>query len=203
MPNADMNRLLDQARIRLPGAVDAAIVMELFTVMKEFFNGSNAWQEAIEFPVYATSASAYADPDAFTYDLTPTQGAIMRLLGAHNGDGVPVRATMPVPGCVVLAQSPNVDATYTALVALTVTDPTTRDGIPQFPDWVLNKHYTELLDGLLGRMMSQLAKPYSSPNIAAVHLRKFKQGISAAKVEAMRKNVYAAPSWRFPRSFAN
>lgn len=203
MPNADMNRLIDNARIRLPGAVDSALLMELFLVLKEFFSSSNAWQEKIEFPVYATSAGAYADPDAYTYDVVPSQGAIVRLMEVRDAQGVPVRATMTVPGSIVLTNSPGSDTTFTATVSLTVTDPTTRDGYPQFPDWVLNKHFNELLDGLLGRMMSQIAKPYSSPSIAAVHLRKFKQGISNAKVESTRKNVYRGQSWRFPKSFAN
>lgn len=203
MPSANMNRLLDQARIRLPGAVDAAIMIELFAVLKEFFNDSNIWREDIEFPVFATSAGYHSDPDAFTYDVIPTQGAITRLMGVRNGDGTPIRATMEIPGYVVLAVSPNSDTTYTATVALTVTDPVTREDIPQFPEWVLNKFYNEILDGLLGRMMSQIAKPYSTPNIAAVHLRRFKQGVMRAKVEASRKNVYAAQNWRFPRNFGN
>jgi hypothetical protein len=203
MPNADMNRLMDHARIRLPGAIDAAILVELFSVLKEFFNNSNAWQEEIEFSAYPTSSPYYADPDAYTYDLIPTRGAVMRLMAVRDAQGIPVRASMPVPGSVVLDRAPDADTTYTATVALTVTDPTTRDGYPQFPDWVLNKYFNELLDGLLGRMMSQIAKPYSSPSIAVVHLRKFKQAISAAKVESSRRNVYRAQNWRFPRSFAN
>jgi hypothetical protein len=203
MPNADMTRLMDQARIRLPGAVDGAILVELFAVMKEFFAESNLWREDIQFPVIATTANRYTDPAAFTYSITPSQGAINRLMVVRNGDGYPVHATMEIPGEIVLSTSPNSDSTYTATVALTVSDPVTSDGYPEFPDWVMNKYLNDLLDGVLGRMMSQIAKPYSSPSIALVHLRKFKQSIGRAKVEANRRNVYRAPTWRFPRGFAN
>lgn len=203
MPNADMNRLMDQARIRLPGAVDAAIQIELFTVLKEFFSGSNIWQEEIGFTALATNVSYYADPDAYTFDVIPAQGAITRLIGVRDNQGTQLRATMSVPGSIVLNTLPSVDTACVATVVLTVTDPVTRDDFPQFPDWVLNKYFNELLDGLLGRMMSQIAKPYSSPSIAGVHLRKFKQGISLAKVETSRKNVYRGQNWRFPKSFAN
>jgi hypothetical protein len=203
MPNADMNRLMDQARIRLPGAVDAAIVVELFAVMKEFFSDSNIWREDIQFPVYATSTPYHLDPDAYTYDVMSSQGAVNRLIGVRNGDGTPVSAVMPVPGQVVLSLSPNNDTSYTATVALTISDPVTRDGYPQFPDWVMNKYINDLLDGVLGRMMSQIAKPYTSPSMAAVHMRRFKQAVGRAKVEANRKNVYGAQNWRFPRTFGN
>jgi hypothetical protein len=203
MPSVDMNRLMDHARIRLPGAVDAAILLELFSVLKEFFITSNAWQEKIEFSVTPTDLDYYIDPDAYTYDVVPTQGTITRLLVVQNGQGTPVHATMQSPGSIVLHSSPSAPATYTATVALTVSDPVTRDGYPQFPEWVLHKYFNEMLDGLLGRMMSQIAKPYSNTTLAVVHLRKFKQGISIAKVEASRKNVYRAQSWRFPKSFAN
>ncbi|HEY7824293.1 MAG TPA: hypothetical protein VIG24_15735 [Acidimicrobiia bacterium] len=193
---------MDQAKIRLPGAVESALLMELFTVMKEFFSSSNVWQEEIKFNVVPTTASYYTDSSEYTYDLLPIQGEIIRLIGVRNADGFPVTATMQAPGCVVLNTSPAAAEQYTALTVLTVVDPTSREGYPQFPDWVLSKYFNEILDGLLGRMMSQIAKPYSSPAIASMHLRKFKQGISMAKVESRRKNVYRGQSWRYPRSFA-
>jgi hypothetical protein len=51
-------------------------------------------------------------------------------------------------------------------------------------------------------MMSQLAKPYSSPAMAQMHLRAFKSGVSQAKVEASHQNVYRGQSWRFPQTYA-
>lgn len=202
MPNADMNRLMDHARIRLPGALDAAIQMELFSVLNEFFQVSNIWYEDIQFAVQPTADSYLENPEAYTYDVVPDQGTITRLMGVVNSQGFAQRASMPILGSVVLSYSPNVADTYTARVALTVTDPVTRDGYPEFPDWVLNKYGNDILDGVLGQMMSQIAKPYSSPNIAAVHLRKFKSGMSQAKVEASHQNVYRGQSWRFPQTYS-
>lgn len=202
MASADMNRLIDHAKIRLPGALDAALQMELFAVMNEFFQGSNIWYEDIQFPVTATTANYLDDPDAYTYDVIPTMGSITRLIGVVDAQGYPQKAYMPTLGQVVLNFSPNVDQTYTARVALTVTDPVTREGYPEFPDWILQKYGNEILDGVLARMMSQIAKPYSSPTMAQYHGRMFKQGVSQAKVEASHQNVYRGQSWKFPQTFA-
>lgn len=203
MPNADMNRLMDHARIRLPGALDAAIQIELFAALREFFGSSNCWYEDIAFAVTPTTQDYYANPAAFTYTITPTDGTITRLLGVRDSAGRQISAMMPTPGEVVIYRAPSQAETYTARVALTVTDPTTGAGYPVFPDWVMAKYGGEILDGVLGRMMSQIAKPYSNPTVAMVHLRKFKQGISKAKVEASHANVYRGQNWTFPQTFAS
>lgn len=201
MATADMNRLMDLARIRLPGALDAALHMELFSVMNEFFQGSNIWYEDIQFEVQPTTDTYYQNPAAFTYAIEPDQGAITRLMGVADSKGLPVRAYMPVLGQVVLQWSPNSTDNYTARVALTVADPVTREGYPDFPDWIMSKYGNEILDGLLGRMMSQIAKPYSSPAGAQFHLKNFKQAISQAKTEASHRNVYRGQNWSFPQTF--
>jgi len=203
MQQPEMIRLMDQARIRLPGAVDAAILIELFAVMKEFFIETNTWREKLEFTAMPTPGPYSTHPEAYSYDLVPVQGSVVRLMAVTDAEGRPVPAAMPVPCSVVLERGPSAPETYTAHVVLTVSDPTTRDDYPQFPLWVLNRYFTPILDGLLGRMMSQIAKPYSSPTIAMAHLRRFRKGMSEARVDGRRRNVYAAPTWRFPRGFAN
>lgn len=202
MANADMNRLMDNARVHLPGALDAAIQLELFSALDEFFQESNIWYEDIQFDVTPTDATYLEDPEAYTYQLdVQYNGTINRLIGVVDNGGSPQRATMPEPGFVVLATSPNDAGTWTARVAKTITDPVTRDGYPQFPDWVLSKYGNDILNGVLGRMMAQVAKPYSSPQMAALRLRSFKQGINKARVEAMHGNVYRGQNWSFPQSF--
>lgn len=202
MANADVNRLMDNARIRLPGALDNALQLEFFSLMNEFFQNTNAWQEELQITVNPTSASHLTDPEAFKYDLVPDGGSIFRLMEVFDANGYPVKAAMQEPGIVTLYYSPNVQCVYTFTVAKTVTDPTTREGYPEFPAWVLNKYGNEILDGLMGRMMSQIAKPYSSPKMADFHMRKFNAGVQRAYVETLHGNVYRAQNWRFPQTFA-
>lgn len=202
MANADMNRLIDNARIRLPGALDTAIQFELFSVMNDFFQKSNIWYEDIQFTANPTTETYIENPDAFTYQLVPESGTITRLMTVVNSMGYAQRAYMPTLGYLILDRAPATADTYTARVALTVTDPITRDGYPQFPDWILNKYGNDILDGILGRMMGQIAKPYSSPTMATYHLKKFEGAISQAKVEASHQNVYRGQNWKFPQTFA-
>jgi hypothetical protein len=202
MASADMNRLIDHAKIRLPGALDAAIQMELFSVMNEFFQNSNIWYEDIKFDVSPTTQSFTENPEAYTYPLVPSEGAIVRLMGLIDGKGIAQRGYMPTLEEIVIAHAPSEASTYTARVSLTVVDPVTREGYPQFPAWILGKYGNDILEGVLGRMMSQLAKPYSSPQAAMYHTRNFKQAVNQARAEAMHQNVYRGQNWRFPQTYA-
>lgn len=202
MASADVNRLMDNARIRLPGALDNVLKLEFFTLINDFFQQTSCWGEDIPVDVTPTSDTYLENPDAWTYDLVPTGGGIIRLMYLQNSQGQRQEASMDTPGEIVLRYQPNVADTYVATVAKTVTDPVTREGYPEFPDWVLNKYNSEILDGLLGRMMSQIAKPYSSPKLAEYHTRKFNAGVQRAYVETLHGNVYRAQNWRFPQSFA-
>lgn len=193
----ETERLLNNARIRLPGATDSALQLELFNVLNEFFQDSNVWQEAIDFGVTADDTiptTYYIEPEAVS--------SIVRLLYIVNSDGGDVQGTMQIPGEIILATQPGADDTYTATVALTVNDPVTRDGYPEFPAWTLNKYGLGILDGLLGRMMSQPAKPFTNLQLGTYHMRKFRSTVAQASTDALRQNRANAQAWRFPQSFA-
>lgn len=203
MASADMNRLLDHARIRLPGALDAAMQLEFFSVVDEFLQRTNLWYEDITFTVNPSTDSYLENPAAYTFTLTPTQGTIVRLMGVIDGRGAVQPATMPTLEALVLSYLPSEVSTYTARVSLSVTDPVTSEGNPDFPEWILGRYGSDLLEGVLGRMMSQIAKPYSAPQMAAVHLRNFSKATNQAKVEAMHQNLYRGQSWRFPQTYSS
>ena len=201
MPSASMNRLVENATFRLPGALPGAMLPELYAVLDDFFQVTKCWHENIPFIATPAAATYLADPDAYTYELIPTMGKIVRLVWASELDGAVVAASMPVPGDLVLAHSPAVTTSCIARTTITVADPVTRDGYPECPDWVISKYNSGLLDGLLGRMMSQIAKPYSNAQMAMMHLKKFRSTMSSAHVQTLRQNVQGAQSWRFPQTF--
>lgn len=202
MPSADMLRIVNHARQRLPGAVDNAILTEFFSVMKEFFIQTNSWRVSIDFTVNPSSLSYAQAPENYTFAVAPDEGTIVRLICVEDSDGRPVTASMPSPGTIVLPRLPSAAETYTAIVAITVRDPVTAEGYPECPEDVIILYSNELLDGLLGRMMSQNAKPYSNPTLAQAHLRKFRQGVISARVATKKLNTYAAQPWIFPQNFA-
>lgn len=203
MASADLNRLMDNIRIRLPGALDDTIRLELFAVLNDFFQGSNSWYEDIAFDVVPTPLTYAQDPEAFSYEVLPSQqgSSIVRLVGVWDAQAFQQNAVMPDLGTVVIKTSPNAAQTYIARVILTVSDPVTREGYPVVPPWVFNKYGNDILDGVLGRMMAQIAKPYTSAQGALYHSRRFSQSVATAKVEAQHQNVYRGQSWRFPQAF--
>lgn len=198
----EISRFMSNARVRLPGAADSAIQLELFAALKEFFINTNSWREEIQFQVEPSLQEYHDNPEAYTFSISAANGAVVRLIGTQNEDGRWVEAIMPSPGIIVLGKLPIAAEIYTSLVTLTVSDPVTPDGYPYFPEWALSVYPNEILDGVLGRMMGQIAKPYTNPPVAVVHMRKFRQGMAMARVATKRQNIYAGQPWRFPKGFA-
>jgi len=201
---ADIDRLMNNARDRLPGAVDAAMQRELFNTMDEFFKKSNVWNEDIEIAIPGN------DPANTVYQLTPEAPALIDKLAwvfvkptqTSVGRGPAVAAAMQVPGELTLQTQPSSDQVYVVTVVLTVQDPVDRKGYVQFPAWVLAKYRETILNGLLGKMMSQPNKPYTNTQLSVLHMRKFVSGYSSARVEWTRNNTYRAQAWAFPGGFS-
>jgi hypothetical protein len=200
MPSADMTRLMDQCRVRLPGALDGAIQQEMYSAFDHLLQISHLWYEDITFVANPTDDSYEQNPAAYTYTLTPTSGQVVRLLSVAAEDGAGISAAMPIIPDLILAVPPEATSVYVARVVLTVAAVDV-DGYPIVPDWIVSKYQAKILDGVLGRMMSQIAKPYSSTQMALTHTRLFNSFVQRAKVEALRENVHAAQRWRFPQTF--
>lgn len=193
MSDLDLTRLMKNARISLPGAIDSAIKNELFAVMKEFFQKSSCWRETVPFGV---------DPDDTeqTYQLVPSMGIVTQLMWVKDEMGNQRRfGTMDEPGVLVLNETPSSPAEWTANIALSVDEPKTEDGYPQFPQWVIDRYENGLLDGILGRMYGQPAKPYTSGQAAMMKMKFFRATINEATIAANQSNVYGAQAWRFPK----
>lgn len=196
--NADVKRMMTNLRVRLPGAIDDALRLEVFNTLNEFFQDSNIWTEQISVDVQKGVSD---------YDITPdTPSSIVRLMWFGNLDTkVPTLASMNTmegnAGQLHLEIKPESSYTAAAVISLTVNDPLDRDGDPVFPDWVLNKYQNDIIDGVLARMMSQAAKPYTNPQMAVFHAKSFKAAVAFARIEANRHNVYGAQAWGFPQSF--
>lgn len=200
MADAQITRLINNALTRLPGATLVPVQQELFNVMDEFFKATNIWKEDIDIPIPGQ------DPAGTVYLLASTQpAAIDKLMWVFEKTtdpqtlrGTQIGAAMSVPGELTLNLQPSSDTTYTATVSLTVLDPANRDGYVSFPEWVLTKYSDMLLDGVVGRMMTQPSKPFTNMQMSVYHLRKFNSGKAQARVEATRNNTFRQQAWRFP-----
>lgn len=193
-PGTALVRLMDLLRVRLVSARDEILKMELFATLDEFFRVTNLWQEEVAFTVAVGTTLYEIESEEAT-------AKIIRLLQVVNSDDSPVHATMQIPEELVFATEPSAIDTYTATVALTLAEPTTSDGYPRFPSWVLEKYLDNVMDGVLGRMMSQAAKPYSSERLAIYHLRRWRNAMAQATVDVQHKNLQGAQAWRYPKGW--
>lgn len=197
MPNLDpreFDQFMNQARIKCTGASDSGIKAEFYDVCKEFLEDSNAWREDIEFQ----AVSAQQD-----YLLVPKyDGQIIRLIGVWDDKGIPIPAYMPTFGKIRLVHTPTTTPTnkWFARVVKNVTVPVTKDSIPIVPDWVLRVYSIHVLDGLLGKLMSQAGKSYTNATQSVYHLRRFRTGIQIARNAAECDNLMGAQQWAFPAS---
>jgi hypothetical protein len=194
MASLDMDRLMDNAKVRLPGAVETAIQRELYEVMDEFFSDSLCWREDIPFTTVVNETD---------HDLFPTEGVINSLLYVVTDAGGRVGATMPDPGTVRLGTADATPRNLTATVSISVVMPLSKAGYPVFPDRFMQMYRAGILDGVLSRMMSQPAKPYTNLPLASFHEKRFQSIKARAKVDAEHQFTYGAQNWRFPQGFSS
>jgi hypothetical protein len=103
-----MNRLMDSARVRLPGALDGTIQAELFATVRQFCEDTNVWKQAFDIERQVATDRVLLNPDEFTYEIVPPTGSrIVRLLGVVDQNAFPLHATMIRPGFVTFRYSPN------------------------------------------------------------------------------------------------
>ena len=78
MASTNLARLQDMVRLSAPGALDGAIRLEVFNVLKEFFQRTDAWM--LELPIYIV-------PNINDYQLNPCQNVVVnRLMGLGRSD---------------------------------------------------------------------------------------------------------------------
>lgn len=186
------DRLMKTIRPSLPGAVDPAIIQELFFVCQQFFKRSEVWQETFQVSL---------PPQENTVNLTPVAGRVERLMGVYVGSRSVRGVAMPSPGIVVIPAS-GVQSDYAVTVVMTVTDPTDAAGggagFPIAPLELIDRYSEELMHGVLSRMFAQPAKPYTNLQMASYYETKFRSGISRARNDARTYFLAGAQAWSYP-----
>jgi hypothetical protein len=186
-------RILDSLRIHTPGALDDVLKLELFNTADDFLRSTNAWVDEILFETFE---------GVNEYTLTPTDppAQVIRLQGCFDQDDLYVVSTMDEPGVVQIDDT--VDGKiYTAVVVLSVKDPTDADGLPELPAWIVTKYHDALMHGTLFRLMAQPYKPYSNAALALANARLYASDKAMAKREVLRRNVFRGQPWFFPQQF--
>lgn len=186
------DRLFDNLRVALPGAVDNAIKLELYNTLDDFCRDAFVWRETIEVPL---------QEGLDTYPVTPEGTEIVRV---YNID----HPTFDVGGAsyefgqILFANAPTVaDVASPAFLTAALTPALTQGADPEnmLPMDMWSLWHRPLLAGTKARMMGQPAKPYSNPQMAVVWHREYVQQKAIAKRHADTGGQPGAQLWRFPR----
>jgi hypothetical protein len=228
MTTTSFARINDTARIHCVGALDGMIRLEIFNVVKDFLARTNAWLMELPVYVIPTTNDYIIDtcqpstvvtrlmqltrPDDVAFfsnyvpgcppqylQSNPSNGVeSMNPLLRSSRDGVLLNAGTKCP-VLRIRWNPQVNETWIATLALNITDPTDEDGLPcSPPDWLIEKYNSVLSDGVVSKLMLQAGKPYSSPQGAEYHGRKFNQGVGTARTEVRDMFVFGGQRWYFP-----
>lgn len=194
-PTNVYTRILDDARVNLPGARDELLCLALWRVLVEFLRDSNVWREEVDFDTAAGNT---------IYDVSPdTSATISSLVSVVTESGRGVACTMAEPGIIVLKTEPSQTETLTATFALTPYGIANTNKFPNgVPQWIIEKYANDIVEGVTGTMMLQASKSYSNPAMGAYHARRFRDGIAQARSSQTHTNLYNAQSWAFPQQFA-
>ena len=184
----DMRRLMDNLLLRLPGAVESVVRLEVFNTLDEFCRETNCWwyRQELQLQPQQTVVPIFAPMNAETV-------RIMSL--THNG--VPLRGAMRALELTLLV-APQKGIEIELVTSLAPSSSTEYEDPPWVPAEIWKRHYKAILDGTLARMMSQPAKPYSSMQTAAVHAVQFRTAKNDARSEVDRSFIYDAQNWQYP-----
>jgi hypothetical protein len=186
-------RLVDTLRVRLPNVKDPVLELEIFNVIDEFCREGFIYTDTVEITLVAGTA---------VYDLTQAGKTIINisnwshatldLTDAVFDDDTEIVSLSTVPDLVDATTPLFVEMDFVPLNSVATAD--------LLPEKYWTQYYQGILDGVLGRMMSHLGKPYSNERMATYHGRRFRKAINQARVDNGQRFRGDQP-WVFPQDF--
>jgi hypothetical protein len=188
------DRLMNNLRISLPGALDGVLKLEIWNMVNEWCREGRGWREVIEVPlVIGDDTYTGIEPteteivhvESISHPTLDVMGSLFEF-GSLILKTAPVAADVASPIHLVAFLAPSLDA-----------DPANMESL--VPEDMWSEHHQAFLHGVLGRTMSQPAKPYTNPTLAVYHLRAFKGAMAQNRYKVRVGGAVGAQNWRFPR----
>lgn len=186
------DRLMDNLRVKLPGAIDPSIKNELWNTVNDACRNGHLWRETVDVPLVEGDNTYYPTPDgAEILHIFQISHPTLDVSNAVFDLGILVLTTLPraadleYPAFLNAALAPSLDAGA--------------DPENLIPADMWSEHFQLWLDGTLARMMAQPAKPYSNPALAAFHLRAYNGALAQARHKVRTGGIPGAQMWRYPR----
>lgn len=134
--------------------------------------------------------------------LPPDFDAIFQPAVTTSPGGV-FRYSLFFPKYVTLSIPPDENAAqypFRMMLALTLNYEVLEDEPNEWPleEWMFGTFHQAWEDGVQARFFSMIAKPWTNPNMAAYHAKRFRNHMAKAKQVSARGYTYNVPNWRFP-----
>lgn len=184
------DQYLDDLRFRLPGALDGVMLFETFNIIDELCRTIHLHRAVLEVPLTEGQS---------LYTLDPPWDIVVFFEPTHQSLNV---SDIVISGSTIsLANVPSATDATTPLFLPLAYAPRPQPSLfldDMLPAELWRQHYDMIKDGVLSRMMSQLAKPYSNAAMAALHGRRYRSASATARHLTNTGNVPGAQRWRFP-----
>lgn len=194
---------LTELRTRLPGISSGQLDLELKATLREFFTQSGFWTEEVP-PINIVAGKS-------EYKITYPQAKVMGIHGIWlSGIAIPLATIQPKSNktsqaymvehdLVKLYPTPNKDI-KDGLEVLVRLNPT--PAMCKVPIETVSHFFDYVLDGVLGRLYGQPGKPYTNVLQSQYHLRRFRDGMAAARDMGRKRFGTATRPWVFPRGWS-
>jgi hypothetical protein len=183
--------LMDTLRLRLPGARDGTMHVEMFNVIDEICRTTHAFRKELEItPVVNQQVYNIATTG---FEVLITYQVTHDTLGL---DGSTFDANV-----LTIPSKPTASDVADPLILEASVTPV-RGGADTPSAWLDNTHwsrfYQAILDGTLFRMHSQVAKPYTSQPNSVYHGRRFRSEMAKLTARAGHVSEIDPQGWSFP-----
>lgn len=178
----NLNRLYDNVQAEVPGVLLAVIKMQAWNTIEDFYIQSTYRREIVAWQMGVGVQSIDFNP----YDETWLVSWVLHMGGLH-------RFKIHLPARVDDLENPTSIRHGEALLAL---KPVSFN--VTFPTDLFQQWFQVILDGVLGRLYAMPAKPYSSPQLADFHSKRYRAGVVRARTTAQAGYTEGAGRWGFP-----
>jgi hypothetical protein len=174
-------RIYDNIQATMPAVTLPIIEMELWNTVEEFALRSTYFRDRVDWTMA---------PDVRTYDFNPYGNnmiafTILKVYGLSYWQALPPAVLQDDSYAITGQRNGN------ALLAL---KPISFNCLPPV---LWDRWFECMMDGVRGRLMSQPAKPYASPQMAEYHMKRFRVGLNLARAEAEQR-YSGQTTFRFP-----
>lgn len=203
-PCPSYDRLFTTVLAQLPGAGKEQLEVEIANTFTAFCRETQVWRETTTRNLlaglnrYELTPSANDAKVIFIITLT-VNGQPYRPLGGDAVGDTDIFRTYEVLddfASVRISPTPAADSAH-GLAAVIGLMPC--NGNLDLPGAIIERYFEPLRDGILERMLSHANRPYSNPQQAEIHKRKFHAALTRTRQEIRAGKSNASPPWIFPQ----